>query len=116
MQRDQTAPDSTYRDLVAEAMCGMDGWQTTHPNATFAELEQEVEVHLAVVRARMLEVAATSGPPADPLSRACAWCGGALQARGQHRRQVRVRGNHPVTLTRSYCACGTCGRGLFPPG
>lgn len=115
MGGDQTACQGEQREPMAEAMRGMDEWCAAHPTATFAELEQEVEARLAMVRAGML-AAAADRPVAAAGPGACTWCGGPLQARGQRQRQVRVRGNQPVTLTRAYHACATCGRGLFPPG
>lgn len=109
-------------ELLHEVLGSMRDWRRAHPQASFAALEQEVEAHLARLRAQLLEEAALASPRADlgaldPAARPiCPDCGHPLVERGRHTRRLTVRGNRPVHLTRSYAVCPSCGRGLFPPG
>jgi hypothetical protein len=111
-----------WRVLSEEVLGGMQDWRTAHPQATFVEIEAEVETQLSRLRARLLEDAALASRATDlaqaPLGEraGCPECGQPLQARGQQTRTVTVRGNRPVQLRRSYAVCSACGTGLFPPG
>ena len=110
--------DQVWTEQVAAVLTGMADWQAAHPTASFAEIEAEVEVRVGEVRAQLMERAlltaahTTAASPPVP----CPHCGGVLQARGPHTRTIRLRGDRPVRLRRSYQSCATCGHGLFPPG
>jgi hypothetical protein len=103
---------------IEAVLTGMADWQAAHPTAPLADIEAEVEARLAVVRAQMLEQALVRAArqQAEVPAIACPQCGGALQARGQPTRTMRLRGDRTVSLRRSYQTCAACGHGLFPPG
>jgi hypothetical protein len=113
---------ATWQPLIEDVVTGMEDWRAAHPEATFAEIEAEVETRLGQLRARMLEdaalaSAARTGAVAGMAERqVCPSCGGALVARGEPPRLVRIRGDRRVALRRTYLTCTRCGRGLFPPG
>ena len=43
-----------WRELSEEAISGIIEWRLRHPKATFAEIETELDLRLAGLRARML--------------------------------------------------------------
>lgn len=99
-------------------LSGMRDWEAAHPAATFAEMEAAVEAQLARLRVQLLEdlaVARAARERQAPERPACPECGARLQWRGQHSRDVLVRGPGTVTLRRGYAVCPACGAGLFPP-
>ncbi|HEX2300112.1 MAG TPA: hypothetical protein VHH34_16640 [Pseudonocardiaceae bacterium] len=121
MDEPREGPGATWHALMEDVITGMEDWRTAHPAATFAEIEVAVELRLGQLRVRMLEDAALASAARTGLTgtaerAACPTCGGALVARGQPMRQVRVRGDRRVALRRTYLTCTACGRGLFPPG
>lgn len=87
-------------------------WRRAHPDATWVEIEAELDRHLDALRADLLGEVATEVPAG--LNR-CPACGEALVARGSHPRTVVTHGDQTVRLTRSYQTCPACGAGLFPP-
>ena len=114
--------DQTWHTLSADILTGMAEWRQQHPKATLREMEAELDVRWARLRARMLEdmalqavsanweeAPATDQPP-------CPQCGVPLQARGQHTRHLQTHGGRDLALTRSYGVCPSCQDGLFPPG
>jgi YgiT-type zinc finger domain-containing protein len=100
-------------DMVAEVERAMTRWRSTHPHATFAEIEQAVEEQITRIRVQLLEQVVAAGPTQErPL---CPSCGGTMVPRRQGDRQVTIRGDGAVHLDRSYGVCPSCGTGLFPP-
>lgn len=98
---------------------GLREWRATHPQATFAEIEAELDRQWAAVRALMLGDMALASTAADlQASRqtVCADCGGALHDEGAQQRTLRTWGNAAVTLSRDYATCPACGSRSFPPG
>jgi DICT domain-containing protein len=96
-------------------------WRTAHPQATFQEIEAEVEARLARLRAHLLQETALASPATDWSSAPpaeqprCPTCQTPLEPRGLHPRTLRSQHDQPVTLTRQYGTCPTCGGGFFPP-
>ncbi len=111
----------TSHDARASLEAEMMAWRTAHPTATFTEIEQVLDTHLARIRAELLDAVAHASPAADwrglPPEQhpVCPECGTHLQPRGTHRRRFRTQGNQQVTLERSYGICPACGTGVFPP-
>jgi hypothetical protein len=105
---------------MRESVLGLQEWRAGHPQATFAEIEAEVDRRWNVLRAQLLAdlalaSAATEGAaaPAAP----CPQCGGTrLRDEGPRERTVRSLGHAPVTLRRAYAACTQCGYRFFPSG
>lgn len=86
-------------------------WRRARPDATWTQIEQEVDRRLNHLRAQLLgEVVMDT-----ELALTCPTCGHTLQARGTHDRTVITDGGEELTLTRSYQTCPVCGTGLFPP-
>jgi RNase P subunit RPR2 len=118
---DEHARPAAAEELMWEVLDGMQTWRQTHPQASFAAIEQEVEQRLARLRAHLVEHAALTSPCvevgalAEAARPRCPDCAAPLVERGQHTRTLTVRGNQPVHLRRSYAVCPSCGTGLFPP-
>jgi len=100
--------------LMDEVRATLRSWRSTHPHATFAEIETAVEEQIARIRARMREQVVADGPVRERVP--CPGCGTTMVPRQRRRRELTVRGDHQVHLDRSYVVCPSCGRGLFPPG
>ena len=100
--------------LLEEVFGELREWRSSHPKATFAEIEQVVDERLNEARARFVEDLALEG--ADGGRASCPECGKLLISRGQTERQVTVAGNRRVRLKRTYATCPACSAGLFPPG
>ena len=115
-QREQTEPDP-----VAAVADGLRAWRRAHPQASWSEIEDELDARWYPVRARLLEEAALSSPVANLATQApgarpgCPSCGTTLVDRGRQERTVIVEGNQTIRLRRSYGMCPACGAGLFPP-
>ena len=105
--------NAKWEQLAAEVLSGMKEWQSQHPTATFAEIEEAVEEQLAKLRAKLVEdVIRWRG--AEQQMR-CNVCGGELQERGKHVRHITTQGEKQIALERSYGYCPTCQVGFFPP-
>jgi hypothetical protein len=97
-----------------------DLFNTTHPHATWNEIESAVDGALAGLRRDLIAESVAGhaltdfrGAPERPV---CPHCGTALHAAGQHRKGVRTQGDQVVEIERTYGRCPACDAGLFPPG
>jgi YgiT-type zinc finger domain-containing protein len=98
--------DQVHRELVS--------WRSTHPRASFAEIEVAVEQQLQRLRTQLLSEQAEAGFRAErPL---CPRCGATMTPRARSRRTVLLQGDRELALDRDYLVCRSCGEGLFPPG
>ncbi|WP_220195399.1 ISKra4 family transposase [Ktedonospora formicarum] len=109
-----------WRALSASVFEEMEGWRQEHPQATFKEIEEELDARLSGLRAHMLvdlaqhsEKRDWSGQEQGQRPR-CPHCGMPLQARGKHERILSTQGGKDVKLSRSYGTCPQCGSGFFP--
>jgi YgiT-type zinc finger domain-containing protein len=95
-------------------------WRQQHPQATFRELEAEVDRQLSELRAKMLTDAAMSSEQTEWAAGSsevvCPECGQPLERKGKKKRRVQTRGGQEVELEREYGVCPGCGQGIFPPG
>ncbi len=115
--------EKRWRELIDDAIGGMDEWRRQHPRATFKEIESALDERLAKVRAQMLQDAAMLSPltdltqakPEDRPNCPNPDCQQELKAHGLETRSLITDGDHSITLTRSYAGCPSCGMGLFPP-
>ena len=111
-----------WERLADEVLSGMAEWRVQHPQATLLELEQEVDVRLAGLRARLVQDLALRSRQTEVGTLAagerpqCAACGAVLEARGTKVRRLRTTHEQVVELARSYAVCPRCGSGSFPPG
>jgi hypothetical protein len=119
---DWEAAEARWAEQIEAVVGGVRAWRAAHPRATFREIAAAVDGELNGVRAQLLAEAAEVSPvarfteqPEEERPR-CGPCGGKLVGRGRHRRQVTTRGDVPVALEREYGVCGSCQRGVFPPG
>jgi YgiT-type zinc finger domain-containing protein len=109
-----------WNGLSEEIISGMAEWREQHSEATFREIEAEVDKRLSVLRARMLSDAAIRSGQAE-WDRAkgevvCPNCGAKLEPKGRKKRKLQTRGGQEVELEREYGICPKCGQGIFPPG
>ena len=111
-----------WTELSARVHEELAAWRAAHPRATMTEIEAAVGEATRRLQAQYLRDLVAASPSADltvlaPGARPpCPACGGRLQARGQHAREVLTPGQAaPVRIERSYAVCSACGAGLFPP-
>jgi hypothetical protein len=84
-------------------------------------MEDEVHARMSRLEAQLIEDMAQqstsrSWSGASPQERPrCPVCGTPLQARGKRQRKLQGAGGQPVTLSRAYGTCPSCGTGLVPP-
>lgn len=115
------ANERDWHRLSEEITSGMLEWRNQHPTATLREMETELDTHLALLRARMLEDMALASAAADwsdsPAAEhpICPECGQPLQHRGLQTRTLQTNGAQDLHLERQYGTCPSCGTGLFPP-
>ena len=113
--------DHAWRALSEAVLAEVKQWRTTHPKATFQELEQAIHERISRLETQVLQDAALASRTSDwshlPQSQhpRCPSCGTALRARGKHPRHLQGPGRQAITLSRSYGTCPACGVGLFPP-
>jgi hypothetical protein len=101
-------------DLLDQAQRELASWRSTHPRATFAEIEVAVEKQIQRLRTQFLSEHATAGFLEErPL---CPTCGATMTPRARSTRTVILQGDRPLDLERDYLVCRSCGEGLFPPG
>ena len=104
---------------MQELFFGVREWRASHPTATLAEMERELDRRLARVRAQILTDLALASAAADLQSGVappCPECGGVLHDEGRQARTLVTLGDEAVPLERDYATCVQCGRRLFPPG
>lgn len=105
-----TPPDDLL-DIVRRELAS---WHATHPDATFADMEDAVEVQIARLRASLLqEQTARAREDRHPI---CPACGTTMEPRTPATRIVVLPGEEALTVKRTYVVCPACGTGLFPPG
>ena len=112
------AVEGRWRAEAEAIATGLREWRERHPRATLAEIEAALDARLDGMRARLLEdlALASRATEAGGAGAACPECGGRLEGRGAHERQVVTQGDRVARLTRQYATCAACGAGLFPPG
>lgn len=110
----------SWNGMSEEIMSGIAEWRQQNPQATFRELEEEVDRRLAVMRAKMLADAALASAPREweegSQEVCCPECGARLERKGKKKRKLQTRGGQEVELEREYGVCPACGQGIFPPG
>ena len=111
---------TSWNGMSEEIISGIAEWRQQHPQATFREIEVEVDRRLSVLRAKMLAAAALSSAPTEWATGSrevlCPECGQPLEKKGKKKRSLQTRGGQEVVLEREYGVCRSCGRGIFPPG
>jgi len=109
-----------WRGVSQEIITGMCEWRDQNPQASFGEIEGELDLRLSEMRARMLADLAVASAKADWESGSeavmCPNCGAALQPNGKKKRTLQTRGGREVKIEREYGVCPQCGQKVFPPG
>lgn len=127
MARGRRAPGTPPQRVIGERweggmqelFLGLREWRASHPKATLAQIEQELDRHMARMRAQILTDLALASAAAEMRSEeapSCPECGGVLHDEGQRTRTLVTLGDEAVRLGRDYGTCVQCGRRLFPPG
>jgi YgiT-type zinc finger domain-containing protein len=110
----------SWNVMSEEIISGIAEWRQQHPQATFRELEEEVDRRLSVLRAKMLADAALRSAQTEweqgRREVLCPECGKPLEKKGKKKRRLQTRGGQEVELEREYGVCPSCGQGIFPPG
>jgi len=108
-----------WQEKSEEVNQGMAEWRRVHPQATFREIEAEVDRRLDEFRAQMLSDTANLSARAEWRDGAdgpeCRHCGVKLEGKGKKKRWLQVRGGNEVEIEREYGVCPKCGQGIFPP-
>ena len=93
----------------------MADWRAAHPKATLKEIEMQVDVLFAKMKARMLTAAALEGAATGEEYRArCPGCGSEMVSRGKRTRILMTQHDQEVELERSYQVCPKCRFGFSP--
>jgi len=101
-------------DTLAAVRRTLSRWHATHPEATFAEMEDAVEEQLHLLRASLLDEQTDETIVREqPM---CRECGTRMTPRTSAHRRLVLGGEKTVELDRSYSVCPACGAGFFPPG
>jgi hypothetical protein len=111
-----------WHEVAQEVLLEMRTWREDHSKATLQEIEEEVDIRIARLRAGLVEGIAMSSAAVEVGGKGggeparCPTCGGVLHARGKQIRKLATTGKQTVRLERSYGSCPTCQVGFFPPG
>jgi YgiT-type zinc finger domain-containing protein len=101
-------------DVFDQVQRELASWRSTHPRATFAEIEVAVEQQIQRLRTQLLSEHAEAGFLEErPL---CPQCGAIMTPRARSTRTVLLQGDRELEVDRDYLVCRSCGEGLFPPG
>lgn len=90
-------------------------WRAAHPQASWDEIEAEVQRQLAGLQAAWMAQLAGATRAGETVP-TCPECGVAMRPCGQRTRQMLTRMGRTVPLERPYYVCPACGTGVFPPG
>ncbi len=109
-----------WQGMSEEMNTGIAEWREQHPQATFREIEAEIDRRLDKYRAKILSDTANLSASAAWKEGAdgpeCPHCRAKLVGKGRKKRKLQVRGGHAVEIEREYGVCPECGQGIFPPG
>lgn len=102
------------RPALPDPTTALAAWRATHPAATLAEIEHEVDRQLSAIRTALITDLAHTAPP-DSDRPVCPDCGASLQRVGERGRTVRTVHEGTLTFTAPAYRCPACGAGLSPP-
>ena len=98
-------------------------WRQAHPQASWDEIETEVQRQLAGLQASLMATLATAASVSDqPVETAppCPSCAQMMRPMmrpcGRRTRDLLTRMGRAVALARASYGCPACGAGLVPPG
>lgn len=117
MKRDEL--QANWNGRSEEILQGIADWREQHPQATFREIEAEIDQRLSALRAKMIADTAMASARTEWESGAggvvCPRCGAKLEKKGKKKRKLATQGGREVELVREYGVCPKCGQGIFPP-
>ena len=112
----------SWDELYAEATERSREWREANKEASLTDIENQVDVNLAELRAKMIEELAHESELSDLRQVAreerpkCPECGVSVNADGQRKRHLVTEHDQEVTLKRSKATCPNCGLSFFPSG
>lgn len=112
----------SWDELYAEATERSRKWRQDNRKASLTDIENQVDVDLAELRAKMIEELAHESELSDLRQVAkeerpkCPECGVTVTADGQRKRRLVTEHDQEVTLKRSKATCPNCGASFFPSG
>ena len=106
-----------WRKMSEAVISGLSEWRQQNAQATFREIEDEVDQRLSALRARM--IADTAMQSANTVwtkaaGAACPQCGVRLGKKGKKKRQLETQAGQVIELKREYGVCPKCGQVFFP--
>jgi ribosomal protein S27AE len=111
--------EKVEKQFQEDMLSGMWEWRLQHPKASFVEIEAEMEVRIARLRAKMLEELIAMSSAADWAEGEvvhCPQCGAAMERGGKQKRGLQGSGGSEIEIEREYAECPACGAGFFPSG
>jgi rubrerythrin len=112
----------SWDDIYDEATKKSRSWRRANKQARLTDIENQVDVNLAELRAKMIEELAHESELSDLRQVAreerltCRECGSIVNADGQRKRHLVTEHDQEVRLKRSKASCPNCGLSFFPPG
>ena len=112
----------SWDDIYDEATKKSRSWRRVNKQASLTDIENQVDVNLAELRAKMIEELAHESELSDLRQVAreerltCSECGSIVNADGQRKRHMVTEHDQEVTLKRSKATCPNCGLSFFPSG
>lgn len=97
-------------DIITE----IQHWHQEHKQATWSEVEAEVDRRLQAVHQSVMQAVTTEDDLSPEIP--CPTCQHPMRAVGKRTRQVQSQRGPQVPLLRTYFVCPVCETGLFPPG
>lgn len=94
----------------------MSQWQAANPQATLTEIEEAVEVELAILRKQLVETMVDEKEAAQQAVPNCPHCGAAMVKNGRRKRKLSAKEGQTLEMNRQQWRCPRCGATLFPPG
>jgi uncharacterized protein with PIN domain len=111
----QDSKGEDWEAMYQRASAELAVWRRAHPQATFTEIEAEIDKRMNRLRAQMLADLAGREAQTEGEALHCPECGERLQRRGKKKRRLLVQGGEEIELERQYATCPNCGKGFFPP-
>jgi Zn finger protein HypA/HybF involved in hydrogenase expression len=112
--------EKNWQKMSQEIMTGVAEWRMQHPQATFREIEAEIDRRLAGFRAKMISDVAMQSKKAEweasEVEVYCEKCGEKLKSRGRKKRKLETNYGQEIEIEREYGVCPKCRQGIFPPG
>ena len=110
------------KEISEQILAEMTAWNTSHPTATFLEIEVQARELVSKLEAHLIQASAlereadSGGEPEEKERPRCPHCQVPLLWRGKRSREVQGPAGRAIHLKRRYATCPRCGTGFFPPG